>query len=373
MTDGRSAFAEVFSHYRELLRKEPWLETAVCWTVVVPHEPRPFSLADLGARVSGGTPHEVHEAAPLEALPYFEGVHPMSAAPAGPAVVLFENNGFLGSLPEVLRRLSRDGRVCGVYWNVEGDNRLSYAAEGRVLVNLDAMFWDEWTGDDFAVLEPELRAMTDLLAGDEDDWQAAAMTVVELVTGVRLTAEWLSGAHPYLTFRWPLATEPPSPEELAAYRNDPEVKLRDAVRAAPESRQFTALTHLAALLATRFRLGEIPVVRDVLVDLASGRRAGAQRAVELREQLVAPLAQEAFNDDDDDDADDPSFEQDPAWQRMQAGIALQIAARGPKGAALTDVDIPMVFDAYHHAGLALGDDWPAVRESVRGILSGTDA
>lgn len=225
----------------------------------------------------------------------------MSAAAAGPAVVLFENNGFLGSLPEALRRLSRDGRVCGVYWNVEGDNRLSYAADGAVLVNLDAMFWDEWTGDDFAVLEPESRAMTELLAGDEDDWQAAA------------------------------------------------------------------LAHLAGLLATRFRLGESGVVRDVLVDLASGRRAGAQRAVELREQLVAPLAQEAFTDDDDD-ADDPSFEQDPAWQRMRAGIALQIAARGPKGAALTDVDIPMVFDAYHHAGLALGDDWPAVRETIRGIL-----
>ncbi|MEU7910007.1 DUF6461 domain-containing protein [Microbispora bryophytorum] len=183
MTDGRSAFAEVFSHYRELLRKEPWLETAVCWTVVVPHD-RPFSAADFGARVSGGTPHEVHEAAPLEALPYYEGGHPMSVAPAGPAVVLFENNGFLGSLPEVLRRLSRDGRVCGVYWNVEGDNRLSYAADGRVLVNLDAMFWDEWTGDDVAVLEPELRAMTDLLAGDEDDWQAAAMTALRLVCGV---------------------------------------------------------------------------------------------------------------------------------------------------------------------------------------------
>ncbi|TQS18679.1 DUF6461 domain-containing protein [Microbispora hainanensis] len=363
----------MFAHYRELRRKEPWLEPAVCWTVVVPHEPRPFSVADIGARVSGGTPHEVHEAAPLEALPFFEGGNPMSVAPASPAVMLFEHNGILGTQRDVLRRLSRDGRVCGVYWNVEGDNRLNYAAGGRVLASLDAMFWDEWSGDDIAVLEPELRAMTELLAGDEDDWRAAAMAVVELVTGVRLTAEWLSGAHPYLTFQWPLATEPPTPEELAEYRNDPEVRLRDAVVAAPESRQFAALTHLAELLATRFRLGEFPVVRDVLTGLASGRRAGAQRVGELAERLVAPLAQEAFDDDDEDSADDLSFEQDPAWQRMQAGIALQIAARGPKDTALTAADIPMVFDAYHHAGLALGDDWPAVRETIREILSGTDA
>ncbi|MGI5155288.1 hypothetical protein [Microbispora sp. CA-102843] len=88
-----------------------------------------------------------------------------------------------------------------------GRQQLSYAADGRVLVDLDAMFWDEWTGDDFAVLEPELRAMTELLAGDEDDWQAAAMTVVEPVTGVRLTGEWLAGAHQYVAFRWPVAPE----------------------------------------------------------------------------------------------------------------------------------------------------------------------
>ncbi|OPG11400.1 DUF6461 domain-containing protein [Microbispora sp. GKU 823] len=211
MNDDRPAFAEIFSHYRKLLREEPWLEVAMCWTVVVPHDHRPFSVADIGFRVSGGTRHEVHEAAPLEALPYDDGVHPMTVEPAASAVMMFENNGFLGSLPEVLRRLSRDGRVCGVYWNVEGDNRLSYAADGRVLVGLDAMFWDEWAGDDFAVLEPELRAMTELLSGDEDDWQAAAMTVVELVTGVRLTGEWLSGAHPYLTFQWPVAVEAAGP------------------------------------------------------------------------------------------------------------------------------------------------------------------
>ncbi|MEV7808668.1 DUF6461 domain-containing protein [Microbispora sp. NPDC088329] len=373
MTDGRAAPAEIFSHYRKLLREEPWLETAVCWTVVVPHDHRPFSVADIGARVSGGSPHDVHGAAPLEALPYYDGGNPMSAAPAGPAVMLFENNGFLGSLPEVLRRLSRDGRVCGVYWNVEGNNKLSYAADGRVLVSLDAMFSEEWDDDDFAGLEPELRVMTELLAGDEDDWQAAAMTVVELVTGVRLTGEWLAGAHPYLTFQWPVATEPPSPEELAEYRNDPEVTLRDAVRAAPQSRQFAALAHVAELLADRFRLGEFPVVRDVLADLASGRCAQEERVVELRERLMAPLAREFDDgDDSDDDADDMSFEQDPAWQRMQAGIALQIAARGPEGTTPA-FDPLMVFDAYHHAGLALGDDWPAVRETVRAILSGAVA
>ncbi|MEU6426470.1 hypothetical protein ABZ860_11250 [Microbispora sp. NPDC046973] len=137
---------------------------------------------------------------------------------------------------------------------------------------------------------------------------------------------------------------------------------------------FAALSHVAELLATRFRLGDLPVVRDVQADLAAGRRAGEQRVVELREQLVMPLAQRFHETDDDDDddvdgLDGVSFEENPAWQRMQAGIALQIAARGPKGTALTVVDIPMVFDAYHHAGLALGADWPAVREAIREILS----
>lgn len=62
MNDDRPAPAEIFSHYLKLLRDEPWLEVAMCWTVVVPHDHRPFPVADAGARVSGGTRHEAHEA-----------------------------------------------------------------------------------------------------------------------------------------------------------------------------------------------------------------------------------------------------------------------------------------------------------------------
>ncbi|WP_084963128.1 hypothetical protein [Thermoactinospora rubra] len=100
---------EVFSYYRELLKEEARLEAAVCWTVVVPHAPGPVSVSDIGARVSGGTRYAVHEAAPLEVFPD-GGELPMHVGVEDGAVVLFENNGFLGSLPDVLRRLSRGGR-----------------------------------------------------------------------------------------------------------------------------------------------------------------------------------------------------------------------------------------------------------------------
>ncbi|MFD0467858.1 hypothetical protein ACFQ0B_05735 [Nonomuraea thailandensis] len=90
-----------------------------------------------------------------------------------------------------------------------------------------------------------------------------------------------------------------------------------------------------------------------------------ERVVEFREQLVVPPAGEHYgtlNEDEDEDEDeDVPMEENCAWLKMQAGIGLDIAARGP-GSRL------MGFDAYHHVGLAFGNDWPPLREATREML-----
>jgi hypothetical protein len=69
MSGEQSAFTEIFSRYRRLLQEDAWLRVASCWTVVLPRDHRLITDPEVGALVSGGTPHEV-----------FAPVHPRDTA-----------------------------------------------------------------------------------------------------------------------------------------------------------------------------------------------------------------------------------------------------------------------------------------------------
>lgn len=174
----------------------------------------------------------------------------------------------------------------------------------------------------------------------------------------------MSGEQP--PFTKPVADEPMPEKERAAFHADPEVRLRLAHDAASEPVRLSAPAHLVRRLVSRFELDGFPVVRTVVADLGAARYAGERRIAELDEQLVAPLSEEFYRHDEEreDEDDEWDFEGDPVWRRMQAGYTLDIAARGPGSR-------PMGFDAYHHAGLAFGDDWPALREELQEMLTGT--
>ncbi|MGA4994838.1 DUF6461 domain-containing protein [Nonomuraea bangladeshensis] len=289
------------------------------------------------------------------------GDHLMLIDRVDSALILFENNGFLGTLDSALRRLSRGGRACSVQWNVNAHNSFNYAVDGEVVVRIDAMFPDGWADKRHPFIENELHRLATALAEEEADWRAGAMAAVELCTGVRISGEWFNRPLPCITFKWPIADEPILAKMKAEFDRDPELQLRIEARAASESRQFTVLSHLADQLSLRFRLDEFPVAREVLADLRVGRCADYQRIVELREQLVAPLTGKYYDTLNEDEDDDIPMEENPAWLKMQAGIALDIAARGPGSH-------PRGFDAYHHASLAFGNDWPPLREVIREML-----
>jgi hypothetical protein len=105
------------------------------------------------------------------------------------AVVAVEYNGWHGYRLEVLLPLSRAGRAASVYWNVDGETKISVAEAGRLLCAFDVDDLQRRWGENPGVVDP---LMEDL------DFAAGAMTeqgmaVMERFTGLRVTAEMVAG------------------------------------------------------------------------------------------------------------------------------------------------------------------------------------
>lgn len=93
-------------------------------------------------------------------------------------VLVVESNNFQGSRPEVLERLSRNGKAASHFWNVNRDTSLSFARDGQVVSSREVLDQTEF-GDDPEVLE----ALEGL---DFTDWRhldAKGITAVVRFTG----------------------------------------------------------------------------------------------------------------------------------------------------------------------------------------------
>lgn len=91
-------------------------------------------------------------------------------------LVAVELNGYEGSRPDVLQRLSRRGKAASVYWEINGMVIVSCASRGRVVAAVDLSVDDE--GGD---LPARLRSL--LRAGDAD-LVAVGAAMVQRYTGV---------------------------------------------------------------------------------------------------------------------------------------------------------------------------------------------
>ncbi|MGI5487974.1 DUF6461 domain-containing protein [Microtetraspora malaysiensis] len=217
MNTGGPSTDDLREHYRRLIDKHG-LSVVMCWTVLVPEDrTASFLLEEVGARLSGGTLHELHEAAPLSAMVPCDGdTYPVVVDRSGSAIALFEYD-YLGSSLPVLQRLSQGARVYSAWWNVNFHNRLCFAAGGELILTVDAFFPGSPDHHPGLAQWPELAAMTDFFTefkeedeDDEDDddydgydWMAAWLTVIDQTTGARLTTEWFQTEHPYVTVCMP--------------------------------------------------------------------------------------------------------------------------------------------------------------------------
>ncbi|GAA0986043.1 hypothetical protein GCM10009555_062600 [Acrocarpospora macrocephala] len=125
---------ETRRRYEELLQRNPYLAQAVCWTVVqsVTDTLTVGTIAErLGARA------EDLEYEPVdEDLDEYDYEMACRISQAGSSFVVFEDNGYQGTRPEILRRLSAGARVVSLFWNVNANTKLHYAVYGTVVTAL---------------------------------------------------------------------------------------------------------------------------------------------------------------------------------------------------------------------------------------------
>lgn len=107
----------------------------------------------------------------------------------GSWLLVVEVNGWQGSRPEVLRRISAGGRAVSAYWNVNLTTRFSYAAGGRVLTAFEVMSPGRRHGADPDCME-EVRAG---LPWEDGEWVPLMLALASRVTGLRIEPEWFNG------------------------------------------------------------------------------------------------------------------------------------------------------------------------------------
>ncbi|RSM36478.1 hypothetical protein DMA12_40370 [Amycolatopsis balhimycina DSM 5908] len=107
----------------------------------------------------------------------------------GEYVVAIETNGFQGTRPEVLRRVSQLGETVSAFWNIEALTRFSYAVDGRIKTAFEAGA-DSWKdGEDPDCLTP-LAADIDWAASH---WRTGLLLLAARLTGQPFTEDWLDG------------------------------------------------------------------------------------------------------------------------------------------------------------------------------------
>jgi hypothetical protein len=107
----------------------------------------------------------------------------------GEWLLVVEVNGWQGSRPEVLRRVSAAGRAVSVYWNVNATTRFSYAVSGRLLTAFEAMT----PGRRFGADPDALETVRSGLPWATGDWVPLLLALAARVTGVPVRPEWLAG------------------------------------------------------------------------------------------------------------------------------------------------------------------------------------
>lgn len=204
MNTGPPSIADLREHYRGFI-KTRGLNVAMCWTVIVPEAGTELSLEQVAARLSGGTSHRVRNTMRFGELwdLLFAGEYPVLVDWFDSVAVVIEYD-YLGSSPAVLKRLSHRARVYSAWWNVNCHNRLSFAVDGECVLMIDALFPGRPQHYPGIGQWPELERMTDFFVefeerGDEYDWRAGWLAVIEQTTGARLSVEWLDQAHPCVT------------------------------------------------------------------------------------------------------------------------------------------------------------------------------
>ncbi|WP_133847454.1 DUF6461 domain-containing protein [Labedaea rhizosphaerae] len=180
------------------MAKYAWIEEeqGLAWTIAVTNG----VLASNVVRAHGGDPDIRMGTRTFEqsAVPADEfGQYFCLRILAAPGfVAMTENNGWSGKVPEIARRVTRQGgRYFGVYWNRHGHAYVTEAQDGKITAYFEPLFADTRPGA--GAIHP------DWLSSDFDieHYKAASLAAMEERTRISFDRFWLTLKAP--TYRIP--------------------------------------------------------------------------------------------------------------------------------------------------------------------------
>ncbi|GLY50465.1 DUF6461 domain-containing protein [Lentzea sp. NBRC 102530] len=279
--------SDVAAHYAALLNAEVLPSEAFCLTAV-----RGVTIEEALTRFDASLetrPATLAEAGKAAMTAYPDDLPVITASEVGGWVFLAADNGWHGAMPEVLTRLSAGTVATTAYWNVNLNNTLALAEDGR-LSEMDFVLDDE--------PPEELAGHVAGLDFEGDDLCGSALAFVERVTGVRLDEDWARTPWPTAVISSPLRFESSgptgwlqgnAPELLEGFAGADEEVLREVAALAAdracaatgvEDRQASVHgTHLQALNLRWDRCGPVPSGADPAAERLLVSRAHALAAV----------------------------------------------------------------------------------------------
>lgn len=304
------------------------IDDAVCWTVIQPVTGTltPEAIAERLGGSAGDLEYEPDEG--IDESDY-EGALWISRE--GSSFVVYECNGYQGVRPEVLRHLSAHARTVSLFWNVNAHARLVYAVYGTVVTELDPLFPGERRGKDPQALDAELAALEQ---PEGHQWRAAAMGVVETITGVALDHPAPDACRLLLERTIPEDPRPPS----TLGETDPDLDAR--LRLAPEPVRRAALHRVLSAYMAATGLDGDARVREALKLVASGPPDAASPAPSAWGEEVSPDHNAALR-------------------------ALYAAVTGRR----SSYPFREAVDALVPAPRILGKAWPALRTELKTMLA----
>ncbi|MFI6293248.1 DUF6461 domain-containing protein [Nonomuraea sp. NPDC050790] len=182
----------VYLAYRELIGT--LFEVPACLTWVRGND------VDGVVRAFGGRPDQVSEGPYEEVYEAYlmapdEGV--VLISPVEDWLLTVELTRYRGAGRDTLRGLSAGGEAVALAWTIELDAMFTYGIDGRLEVSFDPVRqmteayeaeYVEWSSR-YGITRAHWR----------EDWRAAAFTIAEAITGVRVDQAWKDGPHLVLT------------------------------------------------------------------------------------------------------------------------------------------------------------------------------
>ncbi|MEU4406661.1 DUF6461 domain-containing protein [Streptosporangium sp. NPDC023963] len=120
--------------------------------------------------------------------------------PAGTWTMILQLNGLDCTRYSTLEALSAGGgRAVGIGWNANGDERLTYAEDGRVLVSMDFTFPEDRSGPDRQALDSYMEglALGYEEGADIEESINAALTLIGRLTGHPIDRDWIEASHTF--------------------------------------------------------------------------------------------------------------------------------------------------------------------------------